>query len=107
MVRYIDDVFGVYAVSDDAEERQVSEYFEKVVPPHTGAQCGACFRLTTVLRADGKHCWGQLQLSSMEPCGPSPEREWTAAVMNAKCRWRHCQEGLSLLVGVVYTQYSC
>ena len=30
MVRYMDDVFGIYAVSDDAEEKQVSEYFEKV-----------------------------------------------------------------------------
>ena len=41
MVRYVDDVFGIYAVSDDAEEKQVSEYFEKVAVgcPPTGAQC--------------------------------------------------------------------
>ena len=36
-VRYMDGEFGIYAVSDDAEEKQVSEYFRKVVvsyPPH-------------------------------------------------------------------------
>ena len=27
VVRYMDDVFGIYAVSNDAEEEQVSEYF--------------------------------------------------------------------------------
>ena len=46
VVRYICDVFGAYAVGDDAEEKQVSEYFGKVAvsyPPPTGAQCGACF----------------------------------------------------------------
>ena len=85
-----------YAVSGDAEEKQVSEYFGKVAvsyPPHTGAQCGACFRLSSVLRVDDKHCWGQLQLSSMEPCSPSPERGRTNATTNARCRWRHYQEG--------------
>ena len=38
MVRHMDDVFRTYAVSDGAEEKQVSECFEKVAvgyPPHT------------------------------------------------------------------------
>ena len=30
VVRYMDDTFGTYAVGDDAEEKQVSEYFGKV-----------------------------------------------------------------------------
>ena len=38
LVRYMDGVFGIYAVSGDAAERQVSEYFDKVAvgypPPH-------------------------------------------------------------------------
>ena len=69
--------YNYYAVSNDAEEEQVSEYFGRLAvsyPPPTGAQCEACFGLTSVLRANGEHCWGQLPLSSMESCGPSPER---------------------------------
>ena len=37
MVRYMDDVFGLYAVHTDSEEEQVNTYFERVVvsyPPH-------------------------------------------------------------------------
>ena len=30
VVRDMDDVFGIYAVSDDADEKQVSEYFGRV-----------------------------------------------------------------------------
>ena len=30
VVRYMDDVFGIYAVSNDAEEKLVSEYFGRV-----------------------------------------------------------------------------
>ena len=37
MVRYMDDVFGLYAVHTDSEEEQVNKYFERVAvsyPPH-------------------------------------------------------------------------
>ena len=30
MVRYMDDVFGLYAVHTDSEEEQVNKYFERV-----------------------------------------------------------------------------
>ena len=30
VVRCMDDVFGIYAVSNDAEEEKVSEYFGRV-----------------------------------------------------------------------------
>ena len=30
VVRYMDGVFGIYAVSNDADEEQVSEYFGRV-----------------------------------------------------------------------------
>ena len=29
----------------------------------------------------------------MEPCGPGPEGMRTNAITNARCRWRHYQEG--------------
>ena len=77
-VRYMDDVFGMYAVSNDAEEEMVSEHFGRVAvsyTPPTGAQCGASLRLTSVLRVNGEQRWRKLQLLSMEPCCPSPE-EW-------------------------------
>ena len=38
MVRYMDDVFGLYAVHTNSEEEQVNTYFERVTtsypPPH-------------------------------------------------------------------------
>ena len=43
MVRYMDDVFGSYAVHTDSEEEQVNKYFERVAvsyPPPTGVECG-------------------------------------------------------------------
>ena len=41
VVRYMDDVFGIYAISNDAEEKLVSEYFGQVAVrylPSTDAQ---------------------------------------------------------------------
>ena len=43
MVRYMDDVLGLYAVHTSSEEEQVTKYFERVAtsyPPHTGITRG-------------------------------------------------------------------
>ena len=51
MVRYMDGVFGVYAVHTGSEKEQVNAYFERVAmsyPPPTGVDCGSKERSNTV-----------------------------------------------------------
>ena len=46
MVRYMDDVFGLYAVHTGSEEEQVNKYFERVAlsyPAPTIVECGGKF----------------------------------------------------------------
>ena len=44
MVRYMDDVFGLYDVHTDSEEEQVNKYFERAAvgypSPPTSVECG-------------------------------------------------------------------
>ena len=59
VVSFMDDVFGIYAVGNGAEEQLVREYYgdSSGLPPTTGAQCGTACRPASFLRAGAEH-WG-------------------------------------------------
>ena len=75
VVRYMDDVLGLYAVHTSSKEEQVNKYFERVAtsyPPPTGVEHSAIPRTSDHYRCR------QAELSLMELCS---SQHW---------QWRHC-----------------
>ena len=75
VVRYMDDVFGTYAVGNDAEE--VSKYFGKVAvsyPPPLVLNVEPASDSHRFLELAINTAGGNFSCHLLKPCGPSPER---------------------------------
>ena len=79
VVRYnvMDVVFGIlYAVSNDAEDELVSEYFGRVAVSYLAS------RMCNVEPVSYSH-------RILELMPDTAGEWWTSAVTNAECRWKH------------------